>query len=433
MVVQDQAEMGEGSANPTDPHHTPTFIQPSTSQPQKKQKPRKPKRKDTQVPQPSGPTDNVANEAVYKELDDSLVRVATTTSSFEAEQDSGNINKTRSKATLNEPSSLGTTSGGGPRRQETIGDAIAQTRFKNVSTQSYVYCSQEMFDVDTLNDEEMNVAEQNVVEEVATTTTATDNVDEVTLPQTLMEIKSTKPKVKGIVIQEPSTTTTTISSQQSQEKGLQERERAEKELEANIALTEEWDDIQAKIEADHELAQRLKAKEQEEKAAQRLEEQILEDVDRAFNRVNTFVDFRTDIVEELQSLMEVIPNEEEVAIDAIPLATKSPSIVNWKIHKEGKKIYYQIIRADGKSQMYRFFSQILKSFSREDLEDLYKLVKVKYKSTRLVEDLDLVLWNDLKAMFEPNVEDEVWKLQQSLLDAVGTTVVQVEVSDAQEL
>ncbi|GJX07522.1 hypothetical protein Tco_0195454 [Tanacetum coccineum] len=51
MVVQDQAEMGEGSANPTDPHYTPSFIQPSTSQPQKKQKPRKPKRKDTQIRQ----------------------------------------------------------------------------------------------------------------------------------------------------------------------------------------------------------------------------------------------------------------------------------------------------------------------------------------------------------------------------------------------
>ncbi|GJT11904.1 hypothetical protein Tco_0858946 [Tanacetum coccineum] len=88
MVVQDQAEMGEGSANPTDPHHTPTFIQPSTSQPQKKQKPRKPKRKDTQIPQSSGPTEHVADEAVYKELDDSLVRAATTASSLEAEQDS---------------------------------------------------------------------------------------------------------------------------------------------------------------------------------------------------------------------------------------------------------------------------------------------------------------------------------------------------------
>ncbi|GKE16691.1 hypothetical protein Tco_1424268 [Tanacetum coccineum] len=29
---------------------------------------------------------------------------------------------------------------------------------------------------------------------------------------------------------------------------------------------------------------------------------------------------------ELQSLMEVIPDEEEVAIDVVPLATKSPSI-----------------------------------------------------------------------------------------------------------
>ncbi|GJX31040.1 hypothetical protein Tco_0240895 [Tanacetum coccineum] len=42
------------------------------------------------------------------------------------------------------------------------------------------------------------------------------------------------------------------------------REKAKKKQEANVALTEEWDDIQAKIEADHELAQRLQAQEQEE-------------------------------------------------------------------------------------------------------------------------------------------------------------------------
>ncbi|GJT34053.1 copia protein [Tanacetum coccineum] len=122
---------------------------------------------------------------------------------------------------------------------------------------------------------------------------------------------------------------------------------------------------------------------------------------RAFNRVNTFVDFRTDLVEgslkrageeleqeitmkqkvdedkdtaELQSLMEVIPNEEEVAIDVVPLATKPPTIVDWKIHKEGNKSYYQIVRADGKSQMYRVFSLMLKSFSREDLKDLLQFV-----------------------------------------------------------
>ncbi|GKF94392.1 hypothetical protein Tco_0284092 [Tanacetum coccineum] len=89
------------------------------------QKPRRSKRKDTEVPQPSSPTTNVADEAVNEEMDDSLVRAATTASSLEAEQDSGNINKTQSKATPNEPSSLGTSSGGGTRHQETMGDTIA--------------------------------------------------------------------------------------------------------------------------------------------------------------------------------------------------------------------------------------------------------------------------------------------------------------------
>ncbi|GJR57900.1 hypothetical protein Tco_1500062 [Tanacetum coccineum] len=62
--------------------------------------------------------------------------------------------------------------------------------------------------------------------------------------------------------------------------------------------------------------------------------------------------------------------------------------------------------------MYRVFSLMLKSFRWEDLKDLYKLVKAKYKSTQPVEDLDLVLWSDLKTMFEPHVEDKIWKLQQ---------------------
>nr|GEZ18407.1 putative reverse transcriptase domain-containing protein [Tanacetum cinerariifolium] len=54
----------------------------------------------------------------------------------EAEHDSGNINKTQSKATLNELISIGTSSGSGPRCQETIGDAIAQTSSENVSKYS---------------------------------------------------------------------------------------------------------------------------------------------------------------------------------------------------------------------------------------------------------------------------------------------------------
>ncbi|GJT35494.1 hypothetical protein Tco_0925913 [Tanacetum coccineum] len=54
---------------------------------------------------------------------------------------------------------------------------------------------------------------------------------------------------------------------------------------------------------------------------------------------------------ELQSMMEVNLDEEE--LDAIPLATKPPSIVDWKIIKEGNIGYYQIIRADGNSKRFQ--------------------------------------------------------------------------------
>nr|GEW58373.1 retrovirus-related Pol polyprotein from transposon TNT 1-94 [Tanacetum cinerariifolium] len=78
-----------------------------------------------------------------------------------------------------------------------------------------------------------------------------------------------------------------------------------------------------------------------------------------------------------------------------------------KIHKEGKKSYYQLVRADRKSEMYMIFSQMLNIFNWEDLEDLYKLVEARYRSTRLVENMDYLLWTDMKAMFEPHVKDEI--------------------------
>ncbi|GKE68164.1 hypothetical protein Tco_1526236, partial [Tanacetum coccineum] len=127
-------------------------------------------------------------------------------------------------------------------------------------------------------------------------------------------------------------------------------------------------------------------------------------------------------IAEIKKLMEIIPDEEEVAIDDIPLAVKFPSIVDWKIHKEGRKSYYQIIRADEKSQMYMIFSHMLKCFDMEDLETLYKLVKAKYESKRPVEDLDLVLWNDLKIMFEPHVEDKIYMLVEKKYPLTPSTL-----------
>ncbi|GJQ97831.1 hypothetical protein Tco_0008970 [Tanacetum coccineum] len=93
-------------------------------------------RRDLQLENADGVDSNVADEAVKEEMDDSLERAATTATGLDAEQDRGNIDKTQSKATLNESSSSGTSSGSGPKRQETIGDTIAQTSFENVSKTS---------------------------------------------------------------------------------------------------------------------------------------------------------------------------------------------------------------------------------------------------------------------------------------------------------
>ncbi|GKD08018.1 putative ribonuclease H-like domain-containing protein [Tanacetum coccineum] len=76
----------------------------------------------------------IANETVIKEWEDRMERAATTASSLEAEQDSGNINRTQSMATLNESFPQGTDSGSGPRCQDTIlGGAEAQIRFEAAS------------------------------------------------------------------------------------------------------------------------------------------------------------------------------------------------------------------------------------------------------------------------------------------------------------
>ncbi|GJW85729.1 hypothetical protein Tco_0158874 [Tanacetum coccineum] len=64
----------------------------------------------TEISQSSRPIHLVADETVYKEWEDRMERAATTASSLEAEQDSGNINRTQSMATLNESFPQGTDS-----------------------------------------------------------------------------------------------------------------------------------------------------------------------------------------------------------------------------------------------------------------------------------------------------------------------------------
>ncbi|GJT20234.1 retrovirus-related pol polyprotein from transposon TNT 1-94 [Tanacetum coccineum] len=486
------------------------------------------------------PVENVANEAVYEERDDSLERATTTATGLDAEHDKCNISKTQSKATPNEPSSIGTSSGGGPRRQDTMRDTIAQTRSENVSKFSndpllagvntpqsgedslqlkelMEFCTKlqqrvldlentktaqaqeitslkkrvkklekkkkarthglkrlykvglstridslddeaslgdqedaskqgrkihnidadedialenvhdaDMFGVHDLDgDEEFVETGENVVNDATTTKLKSTKPKAVTTVATTTTTVVTRPKAKGLVIQEREQASTPITSSKDKGKGIM--------VEEPLKMKKKE---QYKVETDYELAQRLQAEEQEEltiKEKSKLFQQLLEKrrkhfkpkdlktksfanvqelFDKAMKRVNIFVDMDTESVggskvreegsetreessskragdqleqelskkqkvdddketEELKQCMEIILDDgDDVTIKAIPLSTKSPTIVNYKIYKEGKKSYFQIIRADGNSQMYLTFGKILKNYDKEDLEVL---------------------------------------------------------------
>ncbi|GKE41581.1 hypothetical protein Tco_1468865, partial [Tanacetum coccineum] len=104
-----------------------------------------------------------------------------------------------------------------------------------------------------------------VITEMGTSTTIT------TISSQPLQAK-VQDKGKGIMVEEPMNKLSKkkdlirldeeIASKLQAEFNEEYRLAREKD-EANVALTEEWDDIQAKVDADYQLAQRLQAEEQE--------------------------------------------------------------------------------------------------------------------------------------------------------------------------
>ncbi|GJV43352.1 hypothetical protein Tco_1427888, partial [Tanacetum coccineum] len=184
--------------------------------------------------------------------------------------------------------------------------------------------------------------------------------DEITLAQALAELKSakpttaasTRPKAKGLAIHEEGQATTPIKKDQIrldeelafklQAEEEEEERLAREKFEANVTITKEWNDIQAKIKADQLLAERLQAREQEELTIEeraKLAQQrsimctylknmagwkpkdlkrksfanIQELFDKAFKRVNTFVDFKTELVEGSEVRAEISKTREEIS------------------------------------------------------------------------------------------------------------------------
>ncbi|GKB68924.1 hypothetical protein Tco_0930336 [Tanacetum coccineum] len=67
-------------------------------------------------------------------------------------------------------------------------------------------------------------------------------------------------------------------------------------------------------------------------------------------------------------------------------------------------------KQNGGSKNYKIFSEMVDDFDRQYVLDLHRLVKARYMTSSL-KGYDLMLWGDLKTLFKPDEEDEVWKNQ----------------------
>ncbi|GKC70887.1 zinc finger BED domain-containing protein RICESLEEPER 2-like protein [Tanacetum coccineum] len=90
--------------------------------------------------------------------------------------------------------------------------------------------------------------------------------------------------------------------------------------------------------------------------------------------------------ERIQQMMIIVP-EQGMNVEA--LQTKYP-IIDWEIYTEEAR--------------------------KEDLVKLWSLVKVKFTSTKPTEDKERELWVELKRLFKPDTDDELWKLQKNIHD-----------------
>nr|GEY53415.1 beta-amyrin 28-oxidase-like [Tanacetum cinerariifolium] len=119
--------------------------------------------------------------------------------------------------------------------------------------------------------------------------------------------------------------------------------------------------------------------------------------------------------EHLKTSLQIVPNEEgevdyEVLYKRFPIIKWESKFYHLDRHR-AECIYYRIFSSDGSSRWIKTFSKMVTGFDMMDLEKLYNLVMQRFETTS-PEGVDLVLWCDLRTMFEEIADDDLWKNQE---------------------
>ncbi|GKB08188.1 hypothetical protein Tco_0836472 [Tanacetum coccineum] len=269
---------------------------------------------------------------------------------------------------------LGSTKVGSSRRVESFEDeglgeedASKQGRIANIDANEDIYLvnvqtDENMFGVNDLDDDEVIVKCVDVINNAKETRSVVEEVTAVTIPVSAATTTTITIAIIDVEItlaqtmQRESIYTTflynTITCKENTFVDYITELVEESSKKAETDLVKE-SSKKAKAEIAHESSLKRAGEELEQESSKK--QKLKEDKES----------------EELKQCLEIIPDDgDDVTIDATPLSTRSLTIVLYKIYKKGKKSYFQIIRADGNSQIYLTFGKMLKNIDKEDLEVL---------------------------------------------------------------
>nr|GFC69903.1 hypothetical protein [Tanacetum cinerariifolium] len=176
-----------------------------------------------------------------------------------------------------------------------------------------------------------------------------------------------------------------------------------------------YDEILSIFQAKFDVNMRFLFKTREEMEAE--DEEIIKSINetpaqKAAKRKKLHEQAKED--EDLKKQLEVVVDEDDdVFIKATPIGRKVP-VVDYEIVMINNKPRYKIIKADGTHQLYISFITLLKNFDREDLEDLWRIVKARFSTSKPTNFSEDYLLSTLKTMFEKtDGQDAIWRNQQS--------------------
>nr|GFB61596.1 hypothetical protein [Tanacetum cinerariifolium] len=187
-----------------------------------------------------------------------------------------------------------------------------------------------------------------VADKVSAASTTDVTEDEITMAQALASLKSTKPKV---VLQEKNVSTTILAAAITvttavptpRAKGIVFHKQKQSHIPTVSSLKDKGKDNMIEPEVPIKNKYQMKmdedGKEAQESSTKRTTESLKSDISKK-QKVDENNDPLIDDTEELKKCMEIVSDDgDTVLIEATPISSRSPTIIDYKIHKEGKKNY----------------------------------------------------------------------------------------------